>query len=172
MNEEGRVPDGRWTTPYAELGGTHSLSGPALARIAREVLARGHAFRFLAPGTSMSPFILDGDVITLVPFASACSLGDIVAYVPPDSGRLVVHRVVSVGSDRCRIQGDNSLKEDGVFPFESILGVVARVERAGRSIRFGLGPERTLIAMLSRRRWLPGCVKAARAVKSTLRRFS
>ncbi len=174
MNEEGgTAAKERWTTPYAQAGGSHSLSGSALAEVAREVLARGRSFRFLAPGTSMSPFIRDGDVVTLVPFdAAACAPGDVVAFVQPESGRLVVHRVVAVAGDRCRIQGDNNPTEDGDFPFGSIIGTVARVERAGKVVRLGLGPERIIIALLSRRRWLPGCMSAAKAVYSVVKRNS
>ncbi len=154
-----------WSTPYVRPGGAHSLSGSALADVTREVVSRGHSFRFLALGGSMSPFIRDGDVVTLVPFVrAACAPGDVVAFVQNRSGRLVVHRVVAVGDGRCRIRGDNSPEEDGEFPFESVIGTVARVERAGKEIRFGLGPERPLIALLSRRRWLHACTCAARAV--------
>lgn len=164
---------GIWTTPYVQTGGSHSFSGRGLTEVAREVLSRGRSFRFLAPGASMSPFIRDGDVITLVPFdATTCAPGAIVAFVRPESGRLIVHRVVDVAGDRCRIQGDNNSVEDGDFPFESIIGTVACVERAGRTVNFGLGPERALIALLSRRRWLTGCMSAARALYSVITRFS
>ncbi len=164
---------GTWTRPYAKAGGAYSISGSALAEVAREVLSRGHSFRFLAPGASMSPFIRDGDVLTLVPFdAAACAPGDVVAFVPPQSGRLIVHRVVAVEGDRCHVQGDNNPAEDGVFPFASIIGTVARVERAGREVRFGLGPERTLVALLSRRQWLPGCMSAVKTVYSVVKRNS
>jgi signal peptidase I len=162
-----------WSTPYAQSGGSYSLSGPALAEVAREVLARGHSFRFLAPGGSMSPFIRDGDVVTLVPLdGSTCISGDVVAFVMPRSGRLVVHRTIAVDGDRYRIQGDNNPEEDGEFPRNVIIGRVARIERNGCVIRFGLGPERALIALLSRRRWLPRCTRAVAAVCSGLRRFS
>jgi signal peptidase I len=140
--------------------------------LAREILSRGRAFRFLARGASMSPFIRDGDVITLVPFDPAdCMPGAVVAYARPDTAALVVHRVVAVAGDRCRIQGDNNLVPDGEIPCASIIGTVSRVERAGRPVRFGLGPERSLIALLSRRRWLRGCMSAAQPLYSTLRRF-
>lgn len=121
----------------------------------------------------MSPFIRDGDTITLAPFdTAACRSGDIVAVIRPGSGRLVVHRIVCIDGDRCRIRGDNTPAEDGDFPFESVIGTVTRVERAGKTVRLGLGPERALIALLSRWGWLPRCMGPARAVYSTLRRFS
>jgi len=166
-------PNEKWATPYEQACDFHALSGPALAEVAREVLSRGHSFRFLAPGTSMSPFIRNGDVVTLAPFDSAaCALGDVVAFVQPGSGRLVVHRVVEVANDNCRIQGDNNPTEDGQFPFECITGTVARVERDGRTVLFGLGPERAVIAWFSRRRWLHRSTRAAGVVYSRIRRSS
>ena len=121
----------------------------------------------------MSPFIQDGDVVTLVPFeAISCAPGDVVAFIQPHSGRLVVHRVLSVAGNRCRIRGDNNSKEDGAFPNDAVLGTVSRVERAGQTVRIGLGPERALIALLSRWGWLCGCMNALRVVYSVVRRHS
>lgn len=174
MSEDGGV-NGKevWSTPYVRPGGVHSLSGSALAEVAREVLSAGHSFRFLALGGSMSPFIRDGDVVTLVTFVRAvCAPGDVVAFVQHKSGRLVVHRVVAVGEGRCRIRGDNSSEEDGEFPFESVIGTVDRIERAGKEIRFGLGPERATIALLSRRGWLCWGMKRVGTVNSLIRRHS
>lgn len=169
----GRTEKGAWTTPYVQAGGVHALSGAALAGIARAVLSRGRPFRFHALGGSMSPFIRDGDVITLVPpDAAGCAPGRVVAVAQPENGRMVVHRVIGVSGGRCRTQGDNNSVADGEVPLACIIGTVACVERGGRRVRFGLGPEGIVIALLSRRRWLPACMGAARAVSSTVRRFS
>lgn len=166
-------PKEAWTTPYARAGGARPIPGPALAAVARDVLTRGHAFRFHAPGASMYPFIRDGDVVTLVPFRPlACIPGDVVAFVDPRSGRLVVHRVVWISDDGCRIRGDNNPQEDGEFPFEAVIGTVSRVERNGRPVRAALGPERTVIALLSRQGALSGCITAARAARAALGRRS
>ena len=160
----------RWVTPYARAGGPHLLSGAALSAVAQEVLNKGHSFRFFARGSSMSPFIRDKDVVTLVPFnAASCAPGDVVAFVLPDSGRLVVHRVVEVARDCCRIRGDNTSEEDGVLQHALIIGTVARIERGGRPVRFGLGPERAVIALLSRRCWLTRCTGATKAIYSALK---
>ena len=164
---------GMWTTPYAHAGGAHSLTGSGLAEVAREVLARGSYFRFFAPGGSMSPFIRDGDVITLVPFdVAVCAPGIVVAFVRPERDRLTVHRVISVAEGHCYLRGDNNPVDDGRVPFASIIGTVTHVERKGRPVRFGIGPEGVLIASLSRRGWLCGCLNAVRSVYSVVRRFS
>jgi hypothetical protein len=45
--------------------------------------------------------------------------------------------------------GDNSPKADGMIPRKSILGSVQKVERDGKKVYRGLGPERFLIAFLT-----------------------
>jgi signal peptidase I len=160
-------------TLYSHNGGSLSLSGPALAGLTREILGKGLPFRFTAPGFSMSPFIRDGDVITLAPYkADSCRPGVVVAFVRPGTERLVVHRVVAVSKNGCHIRGDNAPDDDGDIPHASIIGQVVRIEHAGKTVRFGMGPERKIIAVLSRRNWLHYCTGAARAVCSVIRRFS
>ncbi len=159
-------------TPYTSAGSSLSLSRSALAGISRDVLEKGLPFRFSAPGSSMSPFIRNGDIITLAPFqADGCQPGAVVAFIRPDTGQLTVHRIFSVSGTGCRTKGDNSLQDDGEIPPVCIIGQVVRVERAGKSVRFGLGPERVIIALLSRWNLLPYCTSAAAAVLSMIRRL-
>jgi hypothetical protein len=122
----------------------------------RAVLARGAAFRFCARGWSMAPLIRDGDVITVSPLGDGRPrLGDVVAYVRPAEGTPVVHRVVASRGTAWLIQGDSVPGcADGIIPSESLLGRVTRVERGGRDAWLGLGPERVVIAWLSRARLL------------------
>jgi hypothetical protein len=104
----------------------------------------------------MSPFIRDGDVITLAPMISGkLGLGDVVAFTRPDTGHLVVHRITALKGNQAQIRGDSlSEKPDGIFPVNSLLGCVIRIERNQKRIWLGLGPERALIAWLSRMRLL------------------
>lgn len=127
------------------------LSGQAVLELMRGVLDRGKPFRFRARGWSMAPFIRDGDVITVSAFThSQPGTGDVVAFIRPGSGSLVVHRVVARGSHSALIQGDNGLEyQDGIIPSENLLGRVTRVERNGHRTWSGLGPERLIIAWLS-----------------------
>jgi len=113
----------------------------------------------------MSPFIRDGDVVTVSPCPrDTMGLGDVVAFVQPCSGRLAVHRVVGRGRDSWRIRGDNTPEADGWIGHDDILGRVTRVERAGKRVRLGLGPERVLIALFSRRGWLQPGLRRVRSV--------
>jgi hypothetical protein len=104
----------------------------------------------------MAPFIRDGDVITVSPFGRGRpGVGDVVAFVRPGYGHLVVHRVVARCGPDAFIRGDAAAEAtDGVIPAENLLGRVTRVERDGHGVWLGLGPERHAIAWLSRTRRL------------------
>lgn len=155
-------------------GGELSLSGDALITLMQAVLAKGVRFRFRAKGWSMTPFIRDGDVISVSPLRGApARLGEVVAFVRPTTGNLVVHRVIGKRSTALLIQGDNAPDSaDGLIPQANVLGRVTTVERGGRSVWLGLGPERLAIACLSRMGLLlPLRVRVPSAVRSFLRRW-
>ncbi len=149
---------------FATEAGELPLSGKAVLELLRAVLSRGVPFRFRARGWSMAPFVRDGDVITVSPLRHGLPrTGDVVAFVGPGDGRLVVHRVIGRREGGVLIQGDSAPEcADGVIPGENILGQVTRVERHGRNAWLGLGPERFAIAWLSRtRRLVPVRVRLA-----------
>ncbi len=127
------------------------LSGQALLELMRAVLARGLPFRFCARGWSMTPFIRDGDVLTVSPLQQSPGLGEVVAFVRPGIEKLVVHRVVARHGAASLVQGDaESEYADRLVLRGNLLGRVIRVERNGRNVWLGLGPERVVIAWLSR----------------------
>lgn len=128
-----------------------AIPNAVLVELLRAVLERGQPFRFEAPGFSMSPCIRDGDAITVTPLSGASpGRGDVVAFLRPDSGKLIVHWVVGKRGDAFLIQGDNAQEGDGLVPRANVLGRVTEVKRDGKPVRLGLGPERRLIALLSR----------------------
>jgi signal peptidase I len=131
-----------------------AMPNAAFAELMTAVLDKGAPFRFQATGFSMTPFIRSGDVITVAPTPARVRIGDVVAFQLPESGKLVVHRVVAVSRDGFTIKGDNSPLSDARVPAPSILGRVARVERGSKRVRFGSGVERVAVAYLSRRGWL------------------
>lgn len=129
-----------------------SFSGPAFVELIRAVLDKGVPFRFKAKGLSMHPFIRHGDVITISPlFDNLPRYGDVVAFVRPRTFALVVHRVVGKRDGAFIIKGDNTVHFDEPIPTASILGSVTKVERDGKEVYLGLGPERLFIAFLTRR---------------------
>lgn len=132
------------------------LSGPELVELMRVKLSSGLPFRFQARGWSMSPFIRDRDVITLEPLlGDTPRIGEIVAFIPLGSENPIVHRVVALRGEHFVARGDALAQDpDEIIPFIHLLGRVTRIERNGRPIWLGLGPERYLIAWLSRARLL------------------
>jgi hypothetical protein len=152
-----------------------AITGPALLDLMRSVVERGRIFRFEARGFSMHPFIRAGDVLSIEPIPSCgARVGDVCAVVLPQSSKLVVHRVVArAHGDGWVMRGDNIAGPgDGVVPAASLLGRVRRVERGGRSVGFGLGAERWLIALLSRLQWLITLVRWAAWITAPVRQLA
>jgi len=129
----------------------HSGLG-GLAQLLQAVLKKGALFRFRAKGFSMSPFIRDDDVVTVAPLSrNSTRLGDVVAFVSPYTERLTVHRIVGRKGNSYLTQGDRAPESDGLISNIHILGRVTKVERNGKGVLLGLGPERSLIAFLARK---------------------
>lgn len=143
------------TNDYVVVSGAaQTMPNAGFAELMAAVLARSAPFRFQASGFSMSPFIRDGDVITLGPPPRRLRFGEVAAFVNPGNNRLTVHRVVAIGRHGYLIRGDNAPEPDGTVAHADILGRVINVERGSRRVRLGLGFERLVIAFLSRRGWL------------------
>jgi len=108
--------------------------------------------RFKAKGFSMSPFIKNEDVVAITPLQrERLGLGKIVAFVHPQTERLCIHRIVDKGAGFYITEGDNRSETSERVPIEDLLGSVTRVERNGKRVFLGLGPERFVIAILGRR---------------------
>lgn len=117
------------------------------------VFSNGIPFRFYAPGKSMSPCILDGDIITLSPVNKRISIGDIVA-LKYHGNRIIVHRVIQICSNFVVTKGDNSIDLDDKVDISKIIGVVQLIERRDKNVTWGLGKEKVIFAWLSRNRIL------------------
>lgn len=105
----------------------------------------------------MTPFIRDGDTLTIAPLASRPPrLGEVVAFSCPieKQAKLVVHRVVGRKESGFVVQGDGNGCAPEIVSSQNILGRLVKVERGGRYVSLGLGPERRLVAWLSRTRLL------------------
>jgi signal peptidase I len=106
-------------------------------------------------GTSMSPAIEDGDIITVEPISEEpVKPGDIVLY-HSRFDTAVIHRVIRVercASERCIVtRGDAASHTDGPVPMHRVLGRVSRVERAGERITMVV-PRRSFLQTM--RAWL------------------
>jgi len=133
-------------------GGDKDISNELLLELLNDTLRKGASFRFKAKGNSMIPFIRDGDTLTIRSSArEKPKTGKVAAFIVKDTQKLVVHRIVRIQKGKYCLKGDNSyLSNDGWVNQEDILGCVSKVERKGRTKLFGLGPERRLIAYLSK----------------------
>jgi hypothetical protein len=144
-----------------------SIPGPEMAELLGTVLKKGKRFRFKAKGFSMSPFIRDGDLLTLSCYSSRLPrTADIVAFVQPDIGKLIIHRIVGRRGEFFMVKGDNhSGRYENVLK-GSILGYVQAIEKGSKKRYLGLGLERFLIAWLSRNNFLPVFLAVARRISS------
>jgi signal peptidase I len=127
------------------------LSGEALLDMLGDVLNKGMPFRFKASGSSMSPFIKDGDVLTVYPKRrSHIGKGAVVAYHHKTLNKIIIHRIVAKINDYYAVKGDNTTGYTDLVYETDILGHVSEVERNGKKAHIGLGPERFLISFLAR----------------------
>jgi signal peptidase len=146
-----------------------SMPNDRFAELIAAVLSKGKQFRFQAKGYSMSPFIQNGDIVTISPQSRIINLGEVVAIF--DSKKhLFLHRVVKIRGDKFLVQGDSNPTIDGWFIRNEILGFVTNVERKSKNIRIGLGRERIIIALLSVSGWLIPLIAFNRRIFSTLKR--
>jgi hypothetical protein len=153
----------------------HQLSdSQVLPELIKDVLDRGAECRFKVKGYSMSPFIKEGDVVTISPlFDTLPGFGDVMAFVNPKTERLTIHRVVGKIEDACLVKGENAFEPDGLIDRNHMIGIITKVERKGRKVLFGLGPERFLIALLTRKNFfLPILRPAWRIFRPIARMFS
>jgi hypothetical protein len=111
------------------------LDGEEMARLMAPVLAGGASVRFVALGGSMSPWIRDGDVVTIVPLTSGDAArlapGDVVAFRRQPGLNLVVHRVLARAEGGWIVRGDRCVALDGLVADGDVLGRVSGVARGG-----------------------------------------
>jgi hypothetical protein len=143
-----------------------------VGNLLRELLADEISVRLEVTGGSMSPFIRSRDMVTIHPLAGRLRFGEVVVVkLAPlrEESRMVVHRVVRRRGDHCITQGDAARAADQPVAYEEIVGWVREVERLSRPVRLGLGPERVLIALLSRSGLLRQLLRPLRWLKGRVR---
>lgn len=156
---------------FTKKRGELSLPSQHLEKIMRGVIGKGACFRFRSKGFSMSPFIKDGDVLTIAPVqGSAPCFGDVVVFTHPNTGKLIIHRIIGKKAVAYLTKGDNAPEGDGLISRAAILGRVAKVERNGKYISLGLGPDRFIIAFVIRTGLLPLLWPVWRLVRFFMRR--
>lgn len=114
-----------------------------LREAAADALAAGLAVRVRVSGESMRPFVLPGDVLTIVPVPSSRARVGQIACFRTENGGMVVHRVVKRlvvdGAVLYRMQGDNQAACSEWVPSGNLLGRVEMLERGGKQRRMDRG---------------------------------
>ena len=135
-------------------GDAFALPNAALAALMLDTLSKNAKFRFQAKGSSMWPWIKNGDILTIAPLPpSGPRLGDVVPF-RNHSNKLVVHRIVGKQRGQYLISADNASSVDGLFHPDALYGRLTAIERNLRPVLFGLGPERGVVALMTRLRMM------------------
>jgi hypothetical protein len=100
--------------------------------IIRATLERGQRVRMTVSGTSMLPFLRDGDVVELEPLGAAPRAGDVVLAQGP-AGPCVLHRVVRVTGEGLFLRGDAQEDREGPLAPGDVLGKVTLCYRHGHA---------------------------------------
>ncbi|MEK6325886.1 MAG: signal peptidase I [Acidobacteriota bacterium] len=142
----------------AERGREVTLETPDFLEQARQLLSRSLPVELRMSGSSMSPAIEDGDIITLEPVSEEpVKQGDIVLY-QSRMDTAVIHRIIRLersSSERCIVtRGDAASHNDSPVPLHRILGRVKRVERAGERIKMVIPKRSVSQTLLAWLQWL------------------
>jgi len=109
------------------------VEGTAKYRLLPEwARALGLSGFFIHRGPSMEPTIRAGQRLYVRPAVRDIRPGDVVAYAEKGGTGIVVHRLVSIGSQGLTTRGDNNLHFDSPVPAEHVLGRVEFLESNGR----------------------------------------
>jgi signal peptidase I len=130
----------------AERGREATLETPDFLEQARQLLSRSLPVELRMSGSSMSPAIEDGDVITIEPISDEpVRQGDIVLY-QSRFDTAVIHRVVKIERSQSErmvtTRGDSASQSDSPIPLHRVIGRVKLVERAGEPVTM-VGPKRS-----------------------------
>lgn len=122
----------------------------------RDVLARDGTARVREAGASMAPLLRPDDALLLVPLDLARARRGMIIGVASE-GRLVVHRLVSIGPDRLVARGDALPGPDAPVARDVLVGrVVGLLTPDGRALDLTRAPwplaERMLGALAARAR--------------------
>ena len=146
------------------------ISHDELGDLLCDVLAKGSSCRFQSKGHSMSPFVEDGDIVTVSPLAgSRMGFGSVVVFTCPRTGKVMVHRIVGTKGKHYLTRGDNAAEADSLVSKDKIAGVVSMVERQDTRVSLGFGMERVVIGVLSRMGMLPSAVRSWRWIRRMTR---
>ena len=138
-------------------------SGTLTVHGLRELLDAGSEVEVPMRGGSMSPWLRAGDRLRLRP-AREVRLGDVLLVVHESRG--LVHRMIGRQGDAVLTRGDSVKRADPPSRDGQIVARVHTAWRGSRRLRWGFGPERVPLAILSRHGWLYPILKRLRQWKA------
>ena len=85
-------------------------------------------------GSSMKPFLKTSDILYVSHYkGNTIRCGDIIAFYPPDSNDIIIHRITSISNQGIRTRGDNNNHVDcWNLNADHIIGRVVRTKRGNR----------------------------------------
>lgn len=106
------------------------LSGQDFGSLVMALVEKNAAVKLKASGTSMFPNILNGDILTLVPYQDKLpKTGDVACLYDPETRQIIIHRIIKKINGGFLLKGDNVWRCDGVFGHRRIIGYVSHLER-------------------------------------------
>lgn len=125
------------------------LKNEEFTAISRQIFEQNGFFSFRAHGSSMYPFIRDGDILTVKSTDTVhLRTGDVILCKPSDGGP-VAHRIISKSSKNnmivLKVRGDSIFGFDQTVSADRILGKIISVCRGKRIIRTGQGFQRIAV---------------------------
>ncbi len=108
------------------------IPGRKLVPVIRSALGRGQRVQLTVSGSSMRPFIDDGDTVEVRPVQGPLPVGSIV-LAEFERDRYVVHRIVGRGSGTYLLRGDAQIHPDVRVAVGNVVGHVTRVCSPGRA---------------------------------------
>lgn len=124
---------------------TFSVPDDIFTSLMEDVLVQGKPFKFKATGTSMTPFIKNGETITISPVTGNLTVGDVGVYKDVQNKRVLIHRVTHVLPSGYVFKGDAFHNSDGFVAKTQVVGIVSSIGCNQRSFHFrNLIPKRIM----------------------------
>lgn len=93
-----------------------------LMPVIKKSLAEGKPVRFASTGSSMVPFIYNGDEIELIPVNEELNRCDIV-LLEKEPKKYILHRIVKIEGEEIFLRGDAQSKAEGPFDMQNAIGI-------------------------------------------------
>lgn len=101
------------------INSTFSAQSTLLSDLLRTVLCKRANCRFQVKGHSMSPFIKDGDMVTISLLTrKSLSIGYVKGFDHPETGKLAIYRIVWKRGDSYLVRGENAIEVDSLIKKE------------------------------------------------------